>query len=157
LSNNKHIFSYHSEIILASRPVIVLVHKIMNPNFPQISIFCHKCFCQHFILDQVIKCIPKSDLIKAFNFHHFCISALTSSWFLLRFWIANATSSICLDNFSTPSSSYMWFLFLCCLFCVLEEDVSFPLEVSLYSPSFSIEIDCFSVFYSKLTSAYDLA
>jgi len=54
----------------------VLVHKILNPNFPQISIFCHKCFCQHFILDQMIKCIPESDLIKAFNFHHFCIQRI---------------------------------------------------------------------------------
>jgi hypothetical protein len=39
MSNNKHIVSYHSQIILASRPVVVLVHKILNPNFLQISIF----------------------------------------------------------------------------------------------------------------------
>jgi len=159
LSNNKHslnpIFK-HSQTILASRPVVVLVHKILNPNFPQISIFCHKCFCQHFILDQMIKCLPKSDLIKAFNFHHFRIQRINIKLILLRLWIASATSPICLDNFSTPSSSYMRFLFLCCLFCVLEEDVSFPLEVSSYSPSFSIEIDYSSVFSSMLTSAYDL-
>jgi len=129
----------------------------MNLTFPQISISWHKCFCQYFILDQVIKCILNSDLIKAFNFYSSIYSTLTSSWFLLRLWIANATSPICLDNFSTPASSYMQFLFLCCLFCVLEQDVSFPVEVSSYSPSFSIEIDCYSVFSSKLTSAYDLA
>jgi len=79
LSNNKHSLNLnfkHSQTILASRPVVVLVHKILNPNFPQISIFCHKCFCQHFILDQMIKCLPKSDLIKAFNFHHFRIQRI---------------------------------------------------------------------------------
>jgi hypothetical protein len=27
-------------------------------------------------LDQMIKCIPESDLIKAFNFHHFCIQRI---------------------------------------------------------------------------------
>ena len=86
MSNNKHSLNpnfKHSQTILASRPVVVVVHKILNPNFPQINIFCHKCFCQHFILDQMIKCIPKNDLIKAFNAVNieFSLSNCIYTWF----------------------------------------------------------------------------
>ena len=65
-SNNKHKhtcqITYIDFLILVKSsvimPIVALVHKILNLNFPQISIFYHKYFCHHFILDKVISSKP---------------------------------------------------------------------------------------------------